>query len=350
MGEGGYRTRIAPTVSGLLHVGHARTFLAACARAREAGGKVVLRIDDIDFERCSKEYEDAAVADMKGAGIFWDEGPDVGGAFGPYRQSERIPSYEAAMRELAARGFLTVAFDPSYTGESGGTPRYVASPDINTEDFSAAVDFLSVRDDVDPERIGILGICGWGGMALNAAAIDTRIKATVTSTMYDMTRVTANGYFDTDDNPDARYALRQALNAQRTADYKAGTYQRAGGVVDPVPDDAPFFVKDYHDYYKTPRGYHPRSLNSNDGWNVTSPLSLLNAKLLAYANEIRSAVLVIHGDKAHSCYFSRDAFAKLQGDNKELLLIPGAVHTDLYDRMDIIPFDRIEAFYRQYLK
>lgn len=223
-------------------------------------------------------------------------------------------------QELAARGFLTVAFDPSYTGESGGTPRYVASPDINTEDFSAAVDFLSVRDDVDPERIGILGICGWGGMALNAAAIDTRIKATVTSTMYDMTRVTANGYFDTDDNPDARYALRQALNTQRTADYKAGTYQRAGGVVDPVPDDAPFFVKDYHDYYKTPRGYHPRSLNSTGGWNVTSPLSLLNAKLLAYAGEIRSAVLMIHGDKAHSCYFSRDAFTRLQGDNKELLL------------------------------
>ena len=251
---------------------------------------------------------------------------------------------------LAERGLIAIAFDPSYTGESGGEPRYVASPDINTEDFCAAVDFLSTSERVDPGRIGILGICGWGGMALNAAAIDTRIKATVTSTMYDMTRVTANGYFDADDNPDARYALRQALNAQRTADYKAGTYQRAGGVVDPVPDDAPFFVKDYHDYYKTPRGYHPRSLNSTDGWNVTSPLSLLNAKLLAYANEIRSAVLVIHGDKAHSCYFSRDAFARLQGGNKELLLIPGAVHTDLYDRMDIIPFDRIEAFYRQYLK
>ena len=184
----------------------------------------------------------------------------------------------------------------------------------------------------------------------NAAAIDTRIKATVTTTMYDMTRVTANGYFDTDDNPDARYALRQALNTQRTADYKAGTYQRAGGVVDPLPEDAPFFVKDYHDYYKTPRGYHPRSLNSTGGWNVTSTLSLLNAKLLAYAGEIRSAVLMIHGDKAHSCYFSRDAFARLQGDNKELLLIPGAVHTDLYDRMDIIPFGRIEAFYHQYLK
>ena len=251
---------------------------------------------------------------------------------------------------LAERGLIAIAFDPSYTGESGGEPRYVASPDINTEDFCAAVDFLSTSERVDPGRIGILGICGWGGMALNAAAIDTRIKATVTSTMYDMTRVTANGYFDADDNPDARYALRQALNAQRTADYKAGTYQRAGGVVDPLPDDAPFFVKDYHDYYKTPRGYHPRSLNSTDGWNVTSPLSLLNAKLLAYAGEIRSAVLVIHGDKAHSCYFSRDAFARLQGDNKELLLIPGAVHTDLYDRMDIIPFDRIEAFYHQHLK
>lgn len=251
---------------------------------------------------------------------------------------------------LAERGLIAIAFDPSYTGESGGEPRYVASPDINTEDFCAAVDFLSTSERVDPGRIGILGICGWGGMALNAAAIDTRIKATITTTMYDMTRVTANGYFDADNNPDARYALRQALNAQRTADYKAGTYQRAGGVVDPLPEDAPFFVKDYHDYYKTPRGYHPRSLNSTGGWNVTSPLSLLNAKLLAYAGEIRSAVLMIHGGKAHSCYFSRDAFARLRGNNKELLLIPGAVHTDLYDRMDIIPFDRIEAFYHQYLK
>ena len=268
---------------------------------------------------------------------------------GPYGAVKEQVSGRYA-QTLAERGFLTIAFDPSFYGESGGTPRYLTSPEISTDDFSAAVDYLTTREDVDSERIGILGICGWGGMALNAAAIDTRIKATVTSTMYDMTRVTANGYFDADDNPDARYALRQALNAQRTADYKAGTYQRAGGVVDPVPDDAPFFVKDYHDYYKTPRGYHPRSLNSTDGWNVTSPLPLLNAKLLAYADEIRSAVLVIHGDKAHSCYFSRDAFARLQGGNKELLLIPGAVHTDLYDRMDIIPFDRIEAFYRQYLK
>ena len=282
----------------------------------------------------------------------------------PLNPSEKLPAIAVcgpfgAVKEqcaglyaqtLAERGFLTLAFDPSFTGESGGQPRYMASPDINTEDFQGAVDYLSCREDVDPERIGILGTCGWGGMALNAAAVDTRIKATVTTTMYDMTRVTANGYFDADDNPDARYALRQALNAQRTADYKAGTYQRAGGVVDPVPADAPFFVKDYHDYYKTPRGYHPRSLNSTGGWNVTSPLSLLNAKLLAYAEEIRSAVLVIHGDKAHSCYFSRDAFTRLQGDNKELLLIPGAVHTDLYDRMDIIPFDRIEAFYHHHLK
>ena len=217
-------------------------------------------------------------------------------------------------------------------------------------DFSAAVDFLSVRDDVDPERIGILGICGWGGMALNAAAIDTRIKATVTSTMYDMTRVTANGYFDTDDNPDARYALRQALNAQRTVDYKAGAYQRAGGVVDPVPADAPFFVKDYHDYYKTPRGYHPRSLNSTDGWNVTSPLSLLNAKLLAYAGEIRSAVLLLHGERAHSRYFSEDAFRRLTGDNKELYIVPDANHTDLYDNMERIPFDRIESFFKENLR
>ena len=269
----------------------------------------------------------------------------VSGPFGAVKEQ----SSGLYAQTLAERGFLTIAFDPSYTGESGGQPRYVASPDINTEDFSAAVDFLSTRDDVDPERIGILGICGWGGMALNAAAMDTRIKATVTSTMYDMSRVNANGYFDAMD-ADQRYELRRQLNAQRTIDAKKGTYELAGGVVDPLPDDAPQFVKDYHAYYKTPRGYHPRSLNSTDGWNVTSPLPLLNAKLLAYADEIRSAVLVIHGDKAHSCYFSRDAFARLQGGNKELLLIPGAVHTDLYDRMDIIPFDRIEAFYRQYLK
>lgn len=250
---------------------------------------------------------------------------------------------------MAERGFLTLAFDPSFTGESGGEPRYVASPDINTEDFQAAVDFLSVQENVDPQRIGIIGICGWGGMALNAAAIDTRIKATVTSTMYDMTRVTANGYFDAADNEQARFEARCALNAQRTEDFRAGSYKRAGGVVDPVPEDAPFFVKDYHDYYKTARGYHKRSLNSNEGWNVTSSLSFMNARILAYSSEIRSAVLMIHGEKAHSCYFSRDAFAKLTGSNKELYIIPGAVHTDLYDRTDIIPFDKMEEFFKKFL-
>ena len=251
---------------------------------------------------------------------------------------------------MAKRGFLTLAFDPSFTGESGGMPRYVASPDINTEDFQAAVDFLSVQDNVDPEQIGIIGICGWGGMALNAAAIDTRIKATVTATMYDMTRVNAKGYFDAEDSEQARQEKRKALNAQRTLDYKNGTYARAGGVVDPLPEDAPFFVKDYYDYYKTKRGYHVRSLNSNDGWNVTSSLSFLNMPILQYSQEIRSAVLMIHGEKAHSCYFSKDAFQKLTGDNKELLIIPGAVHTDLYDRKDIIPFDKMESFFRQYLR
>lgn len=250
---------------------------------------------------------------------------------------------------MAERGFLTLAFDPSFTGESGGSPRYVASPDINTEDFQAAVDFLSVYEGADPERIGIIGICGWGGMALNAAAIDTRVKATVSSTMYDMSRVNARGYFDSEDSPEQRRQKRLALNAQRIQDYKNGSYALAGGVADPLPEDAPFFVKDYYDYYKTPRGYHPRSLNSNQGWNVTSTLSFLNMPLLQYIDEIDSAVLLIHGDKAHSCYFSRDAFQRLNGDNKELLLIPGAVHTDLYDRMDIIPFDRIEDFFRKYL-
>ena len=250
---------------------------------------------------------------------------------------------------LAERGFLTIAFDPSFTGESGGEPRYVASPDINTEDFCAAVDYLSTREDVDAERIGILGICGWGGMALNAAAIDTRIKATVTSTMYDMCRVNANGYFDSMDE-NARYELRQQLNAQRTEDYRNGSYALAGGLPDTLPDDAPWFVKDYYAYYKTKRGYHKRSLNSNGGWNKTSALSFLNMPILAYSSEIRNAVLVIHGEKAHSCYFSKDAFAKLKGENKELLLIPGAVHTDLYDNLEVIPFDRIEAFYRQQLR
>lgn len=252
-------------------------------------------------------------------------------------------------QEMAIRGFLTIAFDPSFTGESGGEPRNVASPDINTEDFQAAVDYLSTRPDVDPERIGIIGICGWGGMALNAAAIDTRIKATAAMTMYDMTRVTAKGYFDSEDSEEARHAKRVAMNAQRTEDYKNGTYARAGGVVDPLPEDAPDFVRDYYAYYKTPRGYHERSLNSNEGWNVTSALSFLNMPILQYSDEIRSAVLVVHGEKAHSCYFSRDAFAKLRGENKELMIIPSAVHTDLYDRKDIIPFDKLESFFRQYL-
>lgn len=250
---------------------------------------------------------------------------------------------------MAEHGYITLAFDPSFTGESGGEPRYVASPDINTEDFSAAVDFLVMRDDVDAERIGILGICGWGGFAINAAAIDTRIKATVASTMYDMTRVTANGYFDTMD-ADARYELRKQLNAQRTADAENGSYALAGGVVDPLPEDAPQFVKDYYAYYKTPRGYHKRSLNSNGGWNKTSALSLLNMPILAYSDEIRSAVLLIHGEKAHSRYFSEDVFKKLKGDNKELMIIPGANHTDLYDRTDVIPFDKIDAFFGEYLK
>lgn len=270
----------------------------------------------------------------------------VSGPFGAVKE-QSSGLYAQTMAEL---GFLTIAFDPSFTGESGGNPRYVASPDINTEDFCAAVDFLSVQDNVDPERIGIIGICGWGGMALNAAAMDTRIKATVASTMYDMTRVNAKGYFDSEDTEQHRFEKKKALNAQRTADYKAGSYALAGGVVDPLPADAPQFVKDYYDYYKTKRGYHPRSLNSNNGWNVTSSLSFMNMPILQYSQEIRSAVLVIHGDKAHSCYFSKDAFAKLTGSNKELLLIPGASHVDLYDRTDIIPFDKLKRFFLEYLR
>lgn len=269
----------------------------------------------------------------------------VSGPFGAVKEQ----SSGLYAQTMAERGFLTIAFDPSFTGESGGMPRYVASPDINTEDFQAAVDFLSVQENVDPEKIAIIGICGWGGMALNAAAIDTRIKATVAVTMYDMTRVNAKGYFDSEDSEEARHEKRVALNNQRTIDYKNGSYERGGGVIDPLPDDAPFFVKDYYDYYKTSRGYHKRSLNSNDGWNITSSLSFLNMPILSYSNEIRSAVLLVHGEKAHSCYFSKDAFAKLTGDNKELMIIPGAVHTDLYDRTDIIPFDKITEFLRKYL-
>ena len=269
----------------------------------------------------------------------------VSGPFGAVKEQ----SSGLYAQTMAERGFLTIAFDPSYTGESGGTPRYVASPDINTEDFCAAVDYLLTRNDVDPERIGIIGICGWGGLAINAAAIDTRVKATVASTMYDMSRVNANGYFDSMDE-NARYKLREQLNAQRTQDAKNGWYALAGGVVDPLPEDAPQFVKDYYAYYKTERGYHPRSLNSNGGWNKTSSLSFMNMPILTYAGEIRSAVLLIHGEKAHSRYFSEDTFKKLKGDNKELLIIPGANHTDLYDRMDIIPFDKIEAFFKTYLQ
>lgn len=270
----------------------------------------------------------------------------VSGPFGAVKEQ----SSGLYAQTMAERGFLAIAFDPSYTGESSGEPRYVASPDINTEDFSAAVDFLSIREDVDPERIGIIGICGWGGMTLNAAAIDTRIKATVTVTMYDMSRVNANGYFDAMD-ADARYELRKKLNAQRTIDARNGSYALAGGVVDPLPEDAPQFVKDYYDYYKTKRGYHKRSLNSNNGWNVTSSLSFINTPLLTYSDEIRSAVLMIHGEKAHSRYFSEDAFKKLKGDNKELLIIPGASHVDLYDNQaGVIPFDKIERFFYTYLK
>ena len=267
----------------------------------------------------------------------------ISGPFGAVKEQ----SSGLYAQTLAERGFLTIAFDPSFTGESSGEPRYMASPDINTEDFQSAVDFLVTNDEVDPERVGILGICGWGGMALNAASIDTRIKATVTSTMYNMTRINAKGYFDEGDNADARYEMKVMLNNQSTEDYKNGEYVRAGGVVDPLPDDAPFFVKDYYDYYKTERGYHKRSLNSNDGWNAIGCMSFISQPIIAYSNEIRSAVLIIHGEKAHSCYMSKDEFEKLEGDNKELLIIPDAVHTDLYDDLDIIPFDKIVEFYNE---
>ncbi len=277
----------------------------------------------------------------------------VSGPFGAVK--EQASGFYA--QTMAERGFLTLAFDPSFTGESGGEPRYMASPDINTEDFQAAVDYLSCRDDVDPERIGIIGICGWGGMALNTAALDTRVKATVASTMYDMTRVNAKGYFDAEDSAEARHEKRLALNAQRTEDYKNGSYVRAGGVVDPLPEDAPFFVKDYYDYYKTDRGYHARSLNSNDGWAATGCISFLNQPILTYTNEIRSAVLIMHGEKAHSCYFSKDAYAQMMDgnpvpENKELLIISDAVHTDLYDGggKNAIPFDKLETFFTTYLK
>ncbi len=258
---------------------------------------------------------------------------------------------------MASRGFITIAFDPSFTGESGGNVRYMASPDINTEDFMAAVDFLSLHELVDPGDIGIIGICGWGGIAINAAALDTLVKANVASTKYDMTRVNAKGYFDSEDSEEVRYTKKAAMCAQRLEDLKNGGYKLGGGVVDPLPEDAPFFVKDYYDYYKTGRGYHPRSLNSNGGWNIIGCESFINQPILRYSNEIRSAVLLIHGENAHSCYFSRDAYANMINgskytDNKELMIIPGAVHTDLYDGggKDAIPFDKMEAFFTRYLQ
>ncbi|MBQ7666030.1 MAG: alpha/beta hydrolase [Synergistaceae bacterium] len=253
-------------------------------------------------------------------------------------------------QEMAKAGYVAVAFDPSFTGESGGNVRYVADPSINTEDFSAAIDYLSVQDYIDPERVGIIGVCGWGGIAVSAAAMDTRIKATVASTPYDMSRVSANGYFDENDNEESRYAMKKAMNDQRTKDYKNGTYARAGGVVDPLPEDAPQFVKDYYAYYKTPRGYHERSLNSNEGWNVTSGLALINMPMLKFAGEIRSAVLIVHGEKAHSRYMGEGIYKMLKGDNKELVIVPGASHCDLYDNMEKIPFAKIIEFMNANLK
>lgn len=312
--------------------------------------KVFPKSDKVDHQKVTfhNRYGITLAADLytpKGAG---SKLPAIAvcGPFGAVKEQ----SSGLYAQKMAERGFLTIAFDPSFTGESGGTPRYVASPDINTEAFCAAVDFLSVQENVDPERIGIIGICGWGGMAINAAAIDTRIKATAAMTMYDMTRVNANGYFDGENTADARYAKKLAMNAQRTADYKNGTYALAGGVVDPLPEDAPQFVKDYYGYYKTQRGYHPRSLNSNGGWNVTSSLSFMNMPILQYAGEIRSAVLLVHGEKAHSRYFSEGAYEKLTGDNKELMIIPGANHVDLYDNLAAIPFEKLRSFFEEYLK
>lgn len=270
----------------------------------------------------------------------------VSGPFGAVKEQ----SSGLYAQQLAERGFLTIAFDPSFTGESGGMPRRVASPDINVEDFSAAVDFLMNQPDVDADRVGILGICGWGGIAIQAAINDPRIKATVASTMYDMTRVNANGYFDGENSAEQRNAKRAAMAAQRTVDYHNGSYSRGGGVVDPLPEDAPQFVKDYYAYYKTPRGYHERSGNSTDGWNVTSNLPFVNFKFFEYADELENAVLIVHGDAAHSYYFGKDTFERLKGDNKQLLTVKGASHCDLYDQIDIIPFDEIAAFYTEYLK
>lgn len=311
--------------------------------------KVFPKRDDVGHEKVTfvNRYGITLAADLykpKGeAGKF--AAIAVSGPFGAVK--EQVSGLYA--QELAARGFLTIAFDPSFTGESGGHPRFMSSPDINTEDFQAAVDFLSCHDEVDPERIGILGVCGWGGMALNAASIDTRIKATVTSTMYNMTRINAKGYYDEADNADARYEMKIALNNQRTEDYKNGEYARAGGMVKELTDDLPQFVVDYHNYYIEELGYHPRSPGSNDGWNVIGCMSFISQPIIAYSDEIRTPILMIHGENAHSRYFSEDEFAKLTGDNKELVIIPGAVHTDLYYKVDVIPFDKIEEFYNKCL-
>lgn len=316
----------------------------------DAWDKVFPKSDKVDHKKVTfvNRYGIILVADMYIPKNVNDKLPAiaVSGPFGAVKEQ----SSGLYAQQLAERGYLTIAFDPSFTGESGGTPRRVASPDINTEDFSAAVDFLSVQPNVDPERIGILGVCGWGGIAIQAAINDTRIKATVASTMYDMTRVSANGYFDADNSAEKRNANRKALAAQRTEDYRNGKYQRAGGVVDPLPDDAPQFVKDYHAYYKTPRGFHPRSGNSTDGWNMTSVLPFMNFKFYDYADELESAVLIVHGEKAHSYYFGKDTFAKLKGDNKQMLTVKDATHCDLYDNLEKIPFDEIAAFYTEYLK
>ena len=312
--------------------------------------KVFPKSDKVDHKKVTfhNRYGITLAADLYTPKNAVDKLPAiaVSGPFGAVKEQ----SSGLYAQKMAEYGFLTIAFDPSFTGESGGQPRYVASPDINTEDFCAAVDFLSVQENVDPERIGIIGICGWGGMAVNAAAQDTRIKATAAMTMYDMTRVTANGYFDAEDSDQARFEKKRAMNAQRTEDYKTGSYALAGGVVDPLPDDAPQFVKDYYAYYKTQRGYHPRSLNSNGGWNVTSSLPFMNLPILQYAAEIRSAVLLVHGEKAHSRYFSEGAYEKMTGDNKELLIIPGASHVDLYDNLDVIPFEKLNSFFNMHLK
>lgn len=311
--------------------------------------KVFPKSDEVDHRKVTfvNRYGITLAADM-----FMPRGASsplpaiaVSGPFGAVKEQ----SSGLYAQELAKRGFLTIAFDPSFTGESGGMPRRVASPDINVEDFSAAVDYLSTIPEADADRIGILGICGWGGIAIQAAINDPRIKATVASTMYDMTRVCANGYFDADDTKEKRNATRAALAAQRTADIRGGSYQRAGGVVDPVPDDAPLFIKEYHAYYKTPRGYHERSGNSNDGWNVTSALPFVNFRFFDYASELDNAVMIVHGEKAHSRYFGEDTFKLLTSDNKELLIVPDANHTDLYDNLDKIPMDRIAAFFSSWM-